>query len=313
MEAANMLRHLSKLFSQVKPAAAPIESAGNEGPTPLRDLLFDQAEKGYAREADENESLWRSLPVFAASFGFAVALLGYGLSNAPPPDRRGLTILIYILLLVAGGFFAWSFKWFWQVVGPRKYRYLPPDPELIAYGEGLRQFHLNAGAPPADAEQAAASEFKDYLTGEWSAAAGHNQQWNQSRAYARGRTVFHLMACFAVTLMANGIMLMAKKVDAVSAHEGIDDVQAPTENGAAAKQVGSSGQPAPAAAAAPIYRGGRDLALPQGPERVASVTDNKKQGGGSKSPPPQTTAQRPTPPQSRLVERSSVPADRRKD
>jgi hypothetical protein len=240
-----MLRRLKNLLSkQAGPSPPVLIAAAAQGPlNQFDDLLFDLAEKAYERETEENDGMWRTLPVFAASFGFAVALLGYSYANAPPPARELVPIAVYGLVAIATASFVWSFRWFWLVVRPQQFRYLPPAVEIFSYGDQLRSYHREAGATLEEAGRRATIELKAYVALQWAQAAGHNRKLNQLRSDSRGRTVFYLMVAFAVALLANAIILSLKTLEAAAAVE-VQDAYKPSAP--PARQT-----PAAAAAGAP--------------------------------------------------------------
>ncbi|HEX9931493.1 MAG TPA: hypothetical protein VGB08_01480 [Allosphingosinicella sp.] len=320
-----MLKQLITWLSSTPPAPdgadeKDCETASQQSDE-LADILFEETGKAYDREIEENEGLWRSLPVFAASFGFAVALIGYALTNAPTPSWHVPAAGTYILILSAVTAFVWSFRWFWRVVRPRRFRYLPPEPEILAFAESLRAFHRESGASDADANREAASELKSYLTEQWAEAAAHNQALNQGRAYSRGRTVFYLMACFVVTLAANALIIGVKKVATAATEQAEENADTPFDKPPTRSQPAGAARTAASAAtsaaAAAIHRRGGEFPLPPPSPGATPLSNNKEPAAPSRPPPQQgsqPTAQRPTPPAPRLVEKSSqVPSRRQRD
>jgi hypothetical protein len=181
------------------------------GQATAEEILYDFSEKSYERELQEGETIWRTMPLFPISFGFAVALIGYAWVSAPEPTNDLATWMIYLPISAPALLFFPAFRWLWKMVGLRTFRYLPDDLSILAYAQSLRDYYTITLGDATKVEEAVAFDLKAYLFGEWAAAASHNQAHNQERSYARGRTVFYLMACIALALLTNALILVGNK------------------------------------------------------------------------------------------------------
>lgn len=228
--------------NRVKVASEP------SGQATAEEILQDFSEKSYERELQEEETIWRTMPLFPISFGFAVALIGYGWVSAPEPRNDLATWVLYLLISAPTLLFFPAFRWLWKMVGLRTFRYLPDDLSILNYAQSLRDYHTIMLGDAAKVEAAVASDLKAYLFSEWAAAASHNQAHNQERSYARGRTVFYLMACIALALLTNALILVSNKFGFQEAREHA------AQSAPAARSPAASPARTPNAAKAPIRR-----------------------------------------------------------
>lgn len=184
-------------------------------------LLMDFVEKSYERENEESESIWRTLPLFPVSFGFAVALLGYAIISAPAHFDCAYSLTINGLIILSALPFLPAFRWLWKMIRPRTYRYLPNDLEVLTYANSLRDYHRITAADEAELDQLVAKDLKSYFLTEWGEAASQNQANNQARSHARGRTAFYLMTCIALALLTNALILVGDKVGVLRIDEHV--------------------------------------------------------------------------------------------
>jgi hypothetical protein len=174
-------------------------------------LLMDFVERSYERENEESDSIWRTLPLFPVSFGFAVALLGYAILSAPARFDDAYSRAINSLIILSALSFLPAFRWLWKMTRPRTYRYLPNDLEVLSYANSLREYHGVTAADETELDRRVAKDLKSYFLTEWAEAASRNQANNQARAHARGRTAFYLMTCIALALLTNVLILAGDK------------------------------------------------------------------------------------------------------
>jgi hypothetical protein len=206
-----MIGFLSRLFHRDKNPGAQKSSTDENA---VDSLLAEYSEKSYLREIDESEAIWRSLPLFPVTFGFAVALIGYALASAPNRPDNVFSWTVYGAIAISAVPFLPAFRWLWKTVRPKRFRYLPTDLEILDYSESLRKHHAAISAGQALVDTQVARDLRSYLLREWAAAATHNQAHNQSRSYARGRTIFYLMICIALALCTNALILVGSKFSA---------------------------------------------------------------------------------------------------
>jgi hypothetical protein len=207
-----MIGFFFRLFRRepVQPPDAPADHQENH----VDKLLTGLAEKSYDRQNDESESLWRTLPLFPVTFGFAVALLGYAFVSAPSHLDRVFAWAVYVLISLSTLVFLPAFRWLWEMVKPKTFRYLPSDLEILGYANSLRDYHRASASDQAEVDSQVAADLSSYLLREWAAAATHNQRHNERRSYARGRTIFYLLICIALALSTNVLILVGNKFGA---------------------------------------------------------------------------------------------------
>ena len=175
------------------------------------DFLGDLHAQSYGREIDENESVWRSLPLFTVSFGFAASLLNY-LASATIFGNRPWPIFTLVLFSFPMGAFGWAFRWFWDVIRIRTYRYVAPDKRIREYAAETKTFLLLIGGTKKQIEADLLQTMKQYYFKELAESASQNQLNNQAKAKARSLVAFWLTAGFALAFASSAIILVHDRV-----------------------------------------------------------------------------------------------------
>ena len=150
--------------------------------------------EAYRKEIDQEENIWRSLPFFAATLALQLAALFQLVDRLPPLDGWGGRLALGFLglsalaTLVALCFLA-------ACIYPRKFQYLAPDPELLAYAKGLLQ---DEQEQPDAGQFSALNTLKEALARQYAQGAQHNRQINKLRE--RLRSIAGLATVLSVVL-----------------------------------------------------------------------------------------------------------------
>jgi hypothetical protein len=205
------------------------DSAPGEG---LAKLLHEHFQKSYDREIEDNETLWRSLPLFAALLGFAGTIVSFLANGSPGPERGWLAYTVYALIGIAALSFLNAIRHLTVLIWPRIYRYLPKDDSLKSYAAELLAYHEGRGLAAAEADRAAEKDLRDHLVNELAEAAAHNQQINRRRADARAQTLTAVFVGLIFSFLASGTILVDEKLAAAGRRIEV-------EHGARAEPAGS--------------------------------------------------------------------------
>ncbi len=138
----------------------------------------------FKREVDADESVWRSLPFFAAVLGLALAVLPSIYRTLADLEALGWKIAAYGLFAMALPAFGIAGFWFWQIVRLRQYRYPPYDDELLAYSEELQRFYDGKTLSPTKRDEAVREDLRQLVLRELAGATANNRR-NNSRNRAR--------------------------------------------------------------------------------------------------------------------------------
>jgi hypothetical protein len=261
------------------------------------EFLVSLAGESFKREVDLDESVWRSLPFFAAAFGLAITLLGYVATAISIPNLRfGVVVadIAFGLSLVA---FAWAFRWFWTVVKPMEYQYPPRDLDLLNYAEALKIFHEQSGLSGDNLDAMVADEMRLFMAKQLAAATGKNRGNNAIKVLARSQAILFLMVGFALAIVSEATIFLDTRLHAM-------EVQGDKGNGAQEVEAIAPGQTQTTSSsqAPDRRRGGKPnqslLSTAQAGER--RVTDPKAPAQSTEPKEPV----RPEPPEPQLLKKS---------
>jgi hypothetical protein len=223
------------------PAARKKVEEDCRGEPELLRLLHEHAQRGYDREIEESESIWRTLPLFAGWSGFAGTSLKFLARAASQAERGAWAYATYALRGVIPIVFGLAVRHLWGVIAPRFHRYLPSDAVTSDYAEKLLQFYRDSGADVHGAEEATVRDVRRYIVNQLAGASAHNQALNQEKAYSRGQTLFYLFVGFIFSFAVSASILIDEKFVASSilkdAHVG--------KSKPAAQRSGKGPAPAP--------------------------------------------------------------------
>lgn len=110
-------------------------------PSATIEYLLKSANASFDRFNDLDESVWRSLPFFAAIFGLAATLVSTTLPSLRAFDWSLYSLLGHGLLVLSVASFGWAFRWFTIITRPRSFEYPADERELREYAGLLAAFH----------------------------------------------------------------------------------------------------------------------------------------------------------------------------
>jgi hypothetical protein len=265
--------------------------------------LGELASESFKRQAELDESVWRSLPFFAATFAFVATIIGRSAADAPAWSRSPYSWVANLLLIGAVCSLAWSLRWFWVVLQPREYEYPAPDALVRTYAEGTAAFHAASGVADKDIDTKTLTDMRLFMIDQYGSAAATNLGHNAVKLKARPKVLFFMLLGFALAFACEATIFLHTHIDGPSVVSGAaSDGTATTNNGK------GDGSGTPVAAATPA--GAAQVATSQGGRRFlgrefqAGNSEQAMTRGRTPTPPAKPTAstpQRPTPPATQFV------------
>ena len=158
--------------------------------------LSELAHKSFDRYNELDESVWRSLPFFAATFGLAATVASYAASRLPSLEWAAYVAISHILLLGALLCFAWAFRWFWLIIRPRSFEYPADDTLIRRYAEDVNGYHRAVGLAAADLDKAVVRDLQEFITDQLADAARTNAANARERLAARSQALLFMMIGF---------------------------------------------------------------------------------------------------------------------
>ena len=240
----------------------------------LSELLHEHVQKGYERELDDNESMWRSLPLFALLMSFAGASLNFLATKAPAADRGTWAYIVYGLVIVNAAVFGVAVYHLWAIIRPQSHRYIANDLSVRNFALEMTEFYRVSGSPEAKADAAAAEDVRDYLIRELAEASSQIQSLNQKKAKARARALVWLGTGFLFWFFASTAILVDERIIQKKASDGTVRTAPAAQSQAGAGANGPAGTDAANSAAAAVRRGGSGSFPRSEPARLEPAAPN---------------------------------------
>lgn len=211
--------------------------------------LVELAEASYKRQADLDESIWRSLPFFAATFAFIATIIGQSSSKVPEWGSSVYSYASGALFLSAVLCLAWSLRWFWAMLSPRAYEFPAPDAAVHDYALALRLFYSDekrsdAGSAPTDPDKRVVHDLRLLMAQQYGAGAATNLTHNAVRLEARSKVLLFMLLSFALAFACQAIIFVGERIG--NAHEtGRHDAGTEAESVAGGGKSRLRGAPGP--------------------------------------------------------------------
>lgn len=177
--------------------ATAMSEAGSLQPKTITHLA-DLAGESFKRQADLDESVWRSLPFFAATIALAAALIGTAAKDVPPFSFTPFALVVHAFLVLGVASFGWALRWFWTVVRPRDYEYPSTDAAIRTYAEEVTAFHRSHGMMDAALDDIVVSDLQLFMAEQYGNAARTNFAHNAAKMKARSRVMLFMMIGFVL-------------------------------------------------------------------------------------------------------------------
>lgn len=189
------------------------------GPDTIK-YLGDLAAESFKRQSELDESVWRSLPFFAAIFAFVATIVGKSAVDAPAWNGSYYTAATITLLGVATLSMAWTLRWFWVVLRPREYEYPAPDFAIREYAEQIAEYHAGNGVPPRDLDAKVLTDIRLFMLDQYGSAAATNLTHNVAKLKARTKVLLFLLLGFVLAFACEATIFVHTHIDGASAARG---------------------------------------------------------------------------------------------
>lgn len=166
----------------------------------------------YAREIDQEENIFRTLPFAAAALAIIFTFIVFIKGDVPSRPIGIYSIVIWILLFLFWIVIAFSLVFLWLTVSAKSLQVLSPPNELYRYVTDLRNYYRASGSPVDQIEQRVVEDTRTLMIEQYTLGAAHNQRINVRRLRARARAFQGLIAALIVALVTVAIVLGHKLV-----------------------------------------------------------------------------------------------------
>ncbi|WP_010183179.1 hypothetical protein [Sphingomonas sp. PAMC 26605] len=189
------------------------------GPDTIK-YLGDLAAESFKRQSELDESVWRSLPFFAAIFAFVATIVGKSAVDAPAWNGTYYTAATITLLSAATLSMAWTLRWFWVVLRPREYEYPAPDFAIRDYAEQITEYHAESGVPPGDLDAKTLTDVRLFMIDQYGSAAATNLTHNAAKLKARTKVLLFMLLGFVLAFACEATIFVHTHIAGAGAARG---------------------------------------------------------------------------------------------
>jgi len=161
----------------------------------------------YAREIDQEENIFRTLPFAATALAIIFTFIVFIKGDVPNRLIGIYPIMIWVLLFLFWVVIAFSLVFLWRTVSAKSLQFLSPPNELYRYVTDLRNYYRVTGAPLDQIEQRVAEDLRTVMIEQYTLGAVHNQGITVRRLRARTRAFQGLIAALIVALVTVAVVL----------------------------------------------------------------------------------------------------------
>ena len=203
------------------PAPGPLE-LGSETSKYLHDL----ASESFKRQTELDESIWRSLPFFAAIFAFVATVIGRASVDVPRWELGLYSILANVLLIAAAASMAWGLRWFWTVLRPRDYEFPAPDAGVRSYAEEMVAYYASGGLKGDALDAAVTKALRLSLAEQYGAGAAANLAHNAEKLQARSKVLLFVLVSFGFAFACEATIFVRNQLQSLQQKRGVDNGRA---------------------------------------------------------------------------------------
>ena len=191
--AVDLLQSKTLVSSDQDQGSRPVEL----GPETTK-YLGDVASDSFKRQIELDESIWRSLPFFAATFAFVATIVGRSATDVPVWNGSIYSLSTNGFLVLAALSLAWGLRWFWTVLRPREYEYPAPDADVRGYAEQMTSYYLTLGHTGANRDTEVAREVRLFMAAQYGSGAATNFRHNADKLKARSKVLLFMLVAFVL-------------------------------------------------------------------------------------------------------------------
>lgn len=172
------------------------------------EFVTNLANESFKRQLELDESVWRSLPFFAATFAFVAAITGKAAFDAPIAAFTSFSIVANATFVLAILSLAWALRWFWPVLRPREYEIPADDARVRTFAEETTAYHRQLGLAGAELDGRVVDDLRLFMIGQYGAAARTNLGHNASRLKARSKVLLFMLAAFVLAFLCEATIFI---------------------------------------------------------------------------------------------------------
>jgi len=223
---------VSGLQSARSGRTAPVDTDGS-APMGVSTIKYvaDLANDSFKRQVELDESVWRSLPFFAATFAFVAAVTGKAALDAPTFSGSAFSIIANAFFTLAIGSLAWALRWFWTVLRTREYEIPADDAAVRLYAEQMTTYHHQLGLSGTDLDDKVVEELRLFMIEQYGSAARTNFTHNTARLTARSRVLLFMLAGFVLAFLCEATIFIHRDLYGPSEVHGEANQRDGTEQG----------------------------------------------------------------------------------
>jgi hypothetical protein len=166
----------------------------------------------YAREIDQEENIFRTLPFAATALAIIFTFMVFIKNDIPDRLTGVYAIVIWVMLALFWIVIAFALCFLWAAIAAKSLQFLSPPNELYRYVTDLRNYYAASRTPSDQIEQKVFEDTRTLMIEQYTLGAIHNQRINERRLRARTRAFQSLIVALIVALATVAIIVGHKLV-----------------------------------------------------------------------------------------------------
>ncbi|MCW4460596.1 hypothetical protein OK349_02675 [Sphingomonas sp. BT-65] len=175
------------------------------------EFLEATAKDFYKSQTDLDESIWRSLPFFAAAFIFVATVIGQSATRLPKLATNFFEIVTHLLFLVSCLLCAWVLRWFYTLLKPREYEFPASFESLKSYATELENYHSSNGLSDESRDAAVTNDLREFLAEQYGTGASANLRHNAERLKARSKVLLFMLLAFLLAFLCHATIFIVER------------------------------------------------------------------------------------------------------
>ncbi|WP_296220024.1 hypothetical protein [uncultured Sphingomonas sp.] len=204
---AGLLTRGAEIVQPASEIASTEEDPPTIGPDTLK-YMGDLASDSFKRQLDLDESVWRSLPFFAATFAFVAAVVGRAATDTPALTLSGVSVTAHVFLVLAVISLGWALRWFVPMLRKREYEFPSDDEAVKQYAAEMNAYHAALGLEGEDLDAKVLEELRLFMIDQHGSAARFNFKLNGIRMAARSQALRFMLIGFVLAFLCEATIFV---------------------------------------------------------------------------------------------------------
>jgi hypothetical protein len=166
----------------------------------------------YAREIDQEENIFRTLPFAATALAVIFTVMVFIKNDVPDRLTGVYALVVWVMLALFWIVIAFALCFLWATVAAKPLQFLSPPNVLYRYVSELRDYYAASRTPSDQIEQKVFEDTRTFMIEQYTLGAIHNQRINERRLRARTRAFQSLIVALIVAFATVVIILGHKLV-----------------------------------------------------------------------------------------------------